>query len=170
MDIGVNIKERKFSNITMPDAHGYQVRIVRAGKEHSRYFSTKVWGGENHALEAAINWRDMKRASLPRKVAAENQQPKNNSTGINGISKVVHYDKRRNTETLRYQVSYRTKDAKQSVRTFQVGHTNRLTTDDDLHAFKTAIAFRREYELARSLDEEFNAEKYSNWKNEKLYS
>lgn len=170
MNTSMTTREKKFSNITMPDAHGYQVRIVRAGKEYSRYFSSKVWGGEERALEAAVNWRDMKRASLPKKLAEENQQPKNNSTGINGVSKVVHFDKRRNTETLRYQVSYRTKNSRQSVRTFQVGHTKSLTTEDDMHALNTAIAFRKEYELARSLDEEFNAERYSNWKNEKLYN
>ena len=50
----------------MPDAHGYQVRIVREGIEHSRYFSKKVWGGDKKAREAAVNWRDMKRASLPK--------------------------------------------------------------------------------------------------------
>ena len=162
-------KTTKHNNITMPDAHGYQVRIVRRGHEFSRYFSSKVWGGEEKALEAAIDWRDMKRASLPRKLEKMSAKPKNNSTGINGISKVIHFDKRRGTETLRYQVSYRTQDGRQSVRTFQVGHTNKLTPEDDQHALKTAIAFRKEYELARSLDEEFNADRYLNWKKERFY-
>ena len=159
----------KHANITQPDMHGYQVRIVRGGTEYSRYFSKKVWGGDRKALEAAINWRDMKRASLPKKTPYINDKPKNNSTGINGISKVVHFDKRRGTEILRYQVSYRTKDNRQSVRTFQVGRLEEITADDDLHAFRTAVLFRKEYELARSLDEDFDPERFRNWKKERLY-
>ena len=153
----------------MPDAHGYQVRIVREGIEHSRYFSKKVWGGDKKAREAAVNWRDMKRASLPKVMPYLNDEPKNNSTGVNGISKVLHLDKRRGTKTLRYQVSYTTSNRRPSVRTFQVGRMEKITADDDLHAFRTAVLFRKEYELARSLDEPFQADRFRNWKKERLY-
>ncbi|MBV1881619.1 MAG: hypothetical protein KUG82_08300 [Pseudomonadales bacterium] len=159
----------KHANITKPDDHGYQVRIVRQGTEYSRYFSKKVWGSDTKALNAAINWRDMKRASLPKKTPYINDQPKNNSTGVNGISKVIHHDKRRDTKTLRYQVSYRTIDGRQSVRTFQVGRIEDVSADQDLHAFRTALLFRKEYELARSIGETFDNNRFGQWKMERLY-
>lgn len=162
-------KDKTFQNITQPDQHGYQVRVVRQGTEYSRYFSFNVWGGKQKALEAAQNWRDMKRASLPKQTPFINDSPKNNSTGVNGISKVVHFDKRRGTHTLRYQVSYRTEGSRHTVRTFQVGRVEDISGDMDLHAFRTAVYFRKEYELARSLDEDFDASRFRNWKKERLY-
>ena len=48
----------KNKHITEPDVFGYQVRIVRRGKESSRYFSHKLWGNKNKSLNAAITWRD----------------------------------------------------------------------------------------------------------------
>lgn len=162
-------KDKERRNITQPDPNGLQVRVVRQGVEHSRYFSFNVWGGKQKALEAAQNWRDMKRASLPKETPFINDAPKNNTTGIYGISKVVHHDKRRNTSSLRYQVSYKTKDDRQTVRTFQVGRLEEITADMDLHAFRTAVCFRKEYELARSLGEDFDAERFRNWKKERLY-
>jgi hypothetical protein len=45
-------------HITAPDPFGFQVRIVRRGVEHSRYFSHKLWGGKKKSLKAAIRWRD----------------------------------------------------------------------------------------------------------------
>ncbi|NOU22424.1 MAG: hypothetical protein HOO93_11690, partial [Methyloglobulus sp.] len=47
----------KVKHITEPDVFGYQVRIVRRGKESSRYFSHKLWGSKNRSLKAAITWR-----------------------------------------------------------------------------------------------------------------
>jgi len=48
----------KNKHITEPDVFGFQVRIVRRGKESSRYFSHKLWGNKNKSLQAAITWRD----------------------------------------------------------------------------------------------------------------
>jgi len=48
----------KNKHITEPDVFGYQVRIVRRGKESSRYFSHKLWGNKGKSLQAAITWRD----------------------------------------------------------------------------------------------------------------
>ena len=48
----------KNKHITEPDVFGYQVRIVRRGKESSRYFSHKLWGNKIKSLNAAITWRD----------------------------------------------------------------------------------------------------------------
>lgn len=162
-------KDKELRNITQPDRNGLQVRVVREGIEHSRYFSFNVWGGKKKALDAAKNWRDMKRSSLPKETPYINDTPRNKSTGVNGISKCVHYDKRRDTETLRYQVAYRTKEGRANVRTFQVGRVEEVTAELDLHAFRTAVVFRKEYELARSLGEDFDASRFRNWKNERLY-
>ena len=37
----------KTKQVTEPDVFGFQVRIIRPGKESSRYFSHKLWGDEN---------------------------------------------------------------------------------------------------------------------------
>jgi hypothetical protein len=44
----------KNKHITEPDVFGYQVRIVRRGKESSRYFSHKLWGSKTKSLKAVI--------------------------------------------------------------------------------------------------------------------
>lgn len=163
-------KAKELANITMPDPHGFQVRLVRMGVEYSRYFSIKVWGGKKKALEAAQNWRDLKRASLPKHKPYLNDTPANKTTGVNGISKIVHLDRRRGTKTLRYQVSYLNQERKPTVRTFQVGRIESVTADDDLHAFRTAVMFRKEYEFARAVEADFHPERFKDWKQERLYT
>jgi len=158
----------KYKNITMPDSLGYQVRVVRNGDEHSRYFSFAVWGGKKKALDAAVNWRDMMKARLgePRRFEGE---ARNNSTGVRGVSKVIHEDKRRGHSNLRYQVTWTKEDGKQAARTFQVGRVGEISADEELHAYRTAVAFRKKYELARSLGQRFDPAEFVNWKLEKLY-
>ena len=48
----------KNKHITEPDAFGYQVRIVRRGKEFSLYFSHKLWLNSIKSLHDDFTWRD----------------------------------------------------------------------------------------------------------------
>ncbi len=154
-------------HITEPSKDGFQVRVVRNKKEYSRYFSHKLWGGKKKSLEGAISWReqilvlfgDIKPIPLS-----------NKSTGIIGISKSIQYDKRRDRNSLVYHCHWRL-NKKAQTKTFVVGVVNKITPDQEFHAFRTAIQFRKEYELYKEMGKEslFSPEKYKQWKAEKVY-
>ena len=157
----------KHNNITEPDSAGFQVRVVRNRKEYSRYFSHKLWGNRSKSLKAAISWREQiqvlvgDRKSIP---------SGSNSTGIVGVSKSVKYDKRRGSYSLSYSCHWQ-KNNKVCTKQFYVGVINQFTADEEFHAFRTAVHFRKEYELfkeERRLDL-FSLEKYKLWKTEKFY-
>lgn len=160
---------KKYKNITQPDAHGFQVRIVRDGVTHSKYFSHRSWGGKRKSLSAAINWRDMQKAVLPKKRKCFDTMANNRTTGVVGVSKTIHYDKRRDASYLRFQVFYQTNDGKPAVKTFQVGNIRHITADEEFHAFRTALRFRFEYRAAREADAPFNAARFDDWKRRRLY-
>lgn len=156
-------------NISRPDSHGFQVRINRDGAQYSRYFAIREYGGEQKALQAAINWREMKKAVLPPPRPFYKTIASNRSTGMVGVSKTVHHDRRRDVSYLRYRVSYQKGLGQSATRTFQAGPIGQLSADDELHAFRTAVAFRQEYEQCRLKGERFEPKKYKGWKRERLY-
>ncbi len=161
----------KHKHITEPDKHGYQVRIVRKGKEHSRYFSYKMWGGKAKALQGAKNWRDQMLVILgPKGIQLHEQQPCSHkrSTGVRGVSRSNQYDKRRDKRYLVYEVFWKL-DGKTKNRTFHVGPQGEVTADQELHAFRTAVYFRKEYELCVELSSRFDWERYQPWKHQRLY-
>ena len=158
-------------HITEPDKHGYQVRIVRKGKEHSRYFSHKSWGNKAKSLVAAQSWRDQKLAILGKKIKSlVTQGPLNNNktTGVRGVTKTITFDKRRDVHYLVYQVHWKQKGNVKN-RKFQVGAVDNITPDQELHAFRTAMHFRKAYEMCVEMDIDFDSSWYSNWKKNRLY-
>lgn len=155
-------------NITEPDAGGFQVRIVRDRKEHSRYFSHKSWGSKKKSLQAAISWREQ----LLVLIGDKKPTPiGNKSTGITGVSKTIHYDKRWGSSALVYSCHWR-RNNKAHNKTFQVGLIGEITADDEFHAFRTAVQFRKEYEFYKEVGKEnfFLPEKYKLWRTERLYA
>ena len=156
-------------HITEPDAFGYQVRIVRRGVERSRYFSHKLWGGKNKSLQAAINWRDQMLAILKGGRTRFMKTPCNKiSTGMTGVSRTIKYDKRKDKSYLCYTVFW-IKEGKPRNKTFQVGNINTVTADQELHAYRTAVLFRKAYEYAIDNDRPFDDLLFKNWKNLRLY-
>jgi hypothetical protein len=166
-----NMKQLSRKNITEPDKNGYQVRVVRRGIETSRYFSKRLWGGEKKALQAANNWRDqvcMVRKCHTRRL---DYPCKNNlSTGVLGVCRTHHYDKRKNNTCLLYGVSWVDHKGTKRGKSFRV--CNVLTYDPvrDLLAFQQAIKFRKEWEHHADNDtlHEFNPDSYLNWRNERI--
>ena len=68
---------------------GWVVRLVRDGKEYSRYFRFSD-GGIRKSLEQAKQWRDEKNAELgPRRWrrGPDRKKPVNNTSGVVGVSK-----------------------------------------------------------------------------------
>lgn len=155
------------NNITAPGGGGFQVRIVRNRKKYSRYFSHKLWGGKEKSFKAAVSWREQILAL----VGDVKPTPlSNKSTGIVGVSKILKYDKRRGSCSLFYSCHWR-KNKKACTKQFYVGLVDEVTADEDFHAFRTAVQFRKEYELFKEKGREdlFSPEKYKLWKTEKVY-
>jgi len=66
-------------------------------------------GSKNKALEAAQSWRDQKVANLDSAqngIIGKPALSNNTTTGVRGVTKRVHYDKRRDTKSLVYQVHW----------------------------------------------------------------
>ena len=60
-------------------------------------------------------------------------------------------------------------NGKSRNKTFQVGNVEKVTADDELHAFRTAKLFRICYEVSIDNDIEFHDEKFVGWKKIRLY-
>ena len=158
-------------HITSPSSEGFQVRIVRNKKEYSRYFSHKQWGSKKRALVGARNWRDQMLVSLgkPEKYITEREiSPNKETTGVRGVSIQKKYDKRKDASYLNYLVYWRDGN-KAKNRTFAVGRIGEVEADQELHAFRTAVRFRQEYELSKAEGCEFYPERFANWKKERVY-
>ncbi len=165
----VDLNDKK--NITQPDASGYQVRIVRNGKEYSKYFSHNLWGGKKKSLAAAQSWRDQKIThldSIHGNIIGKPALSNNRSTGVRGVTKRIHHDKRRNTKSLVYQVHW-IDNGKIKNKKFLAGRIETVTADQDLHTFRTAIHFRKEYELCRNYNKKFDPSRYATWRTERIY-
>ncbi len=156
-------------NITEPDLFGYQVRIVRRGKETNHYFSHKLWGSKYKSLKAAITWRDQMLTVLKGSKKRRLKPPKHKaSSGITGVIRTIKYDHRNDQSYLCYSVFW-VKNCKSMNKTFQVGNVNNVTADDELHAFRTARLFRSCYEFSIDNDLEFVSDKFIGWKSKRLY-
>lgn len=159
----------KHKHITEPDMFGYQVRIVRRGKESSRYFSHKLWGNRMKSLQAAITWRDQMLVVLKGSRMRFLKPPKNKTTtGVTGVSRTIKYDNRKDKRYLCYTVFW-VKDKKSRNKTFQVGNVETVTADNELHAFRTAKLFRSCYEYAIDHDLKFDDNVFAGWKKTRIY-
>jgi len=158
-------------HITEPDKHGFQVRIVRKGKEHSRYFSHNSWGNREKSLVAAQSWRDQQLVLLGTRIKSlvtMGALVNNKTTGVRGVTKSVALDKRRNIRYLVYQVHWK-QNGMVKNRKFQVGQVGKVTADQELHCFRTALHFRKAYETCVELDFDFDPQWYVSWKKNRLY-
>ena len=159
----------KTKHVTEPDVFGFQVRIIRRGKESSRYFSHKLWGNKNKSLYAAISWRDQMLVSLKGSKTRFLKLPKNKtSTGVTGVTRTIKYDNRKDKSYLCYTVFWVSNGICRN-KSFQVGNVETVTVDEELHAFRTAKLFRICYEVSIDNDIEFRDDKFVGWKKIRLY-
>lgn len=159
----------KYKHITEPDPFGFQVRIVRRGKENSRYFSHKLWGSKNKSIKAAIAWRDQMLIVLKGSKTRFLKPPKNKTTtGLTGVSRTIKFDRRKDKSYLCYTVFW-VCNGKSKNKTFQVGNVESITADDELHAFRTARLFRSCYEYAIDNDLTFDDSQFAGWKKKRIY-
>jgi len=158
-------------HITKPDPKGYQVRIVRNKKEHSRFFPYGLWGSGGKALAAAISWRDQMLIVLGRSNSYTIRKrilANKKSTGVRGVTRTIQYDQRRDTYCLVYGVHYK-KDGKAANKTFHVGRVGDISADEELHAFRTAVRFRREFEISKIERVEFHPSTFTRWRHIRIY-
>ena len=169
----------KVKHITEPDVFGFQVRIVRRGKESSRYFSHKLWGNKTKSLKAAITWRDQMLVALKGSKTPtfsrrglcwlpQATEKQDYNDGVTGVSRTIKFDHRKNKSYLCYTVFW-VCDGKSKNKTFQVGNVENVTADDELHAFRTARLFRSCYEYAIDNDLPFHEEVFAGWKKFRSY-
>ncbi|MEE9336541.1 MAG: hypothetical protein V3U87_00545 [Methylococcaceae bacterium] len=162
----------KHKQITEPDNKGFQVRIVRDRKEYSRYFSHNMWGSKSKSLKAAISWRDQMLTMFQEsnKYRYGTIPTHKKSTGVLGVSKSVQFDKRNGVHYMVYSCHWR-KDGNGHTKTFHVGRADSVSSDEEFHAFRTAVLFRKEYEMyeEKGIVEKFSPDRYKSWKTERLY-
>ena len=87
---GYHIRMKKLANIDRgPD--GWNVRIVRQGEQHSKYFRFSN-GGIRKSLGRATRWRDKKIRELGQRQWRKGPRKKasNNTSGVTGVSKNVY--------------------------------------------------------------------------------
>lgn len=160
------LKKTRFG-ITFPHATGCQMRLIHHGKNLGRYYNYKEWGGVRKAVEAAINRNKQLRALLNRNVTGKPRirdfRSNRSNTGVLGVSKNTYYDKRRGRSYIRYMASWR-RDHRNLNKGFHISET--ATTDQHLHALRTAIQFRAEWE---SLGNQFSPTRFQLWRTKRLY-
>ncbi len=67
--------------------HGWQVRIKRHGKQHTKYFSDKKYGGREDAMEQAVVYRDELLEELPEPLdPVEKSAEARSKTGVIGLN------------------------------------------------------------------------------------
>ncbi len=82
------------SRIDHNSTHGYQVRVVREGKEHSKHFSDNKYGGKKAARKAAIDFERALIKALGPPKKGPRFLPKNNKSGYLGVSKTRQYGRK----------------------------------------------------------------------------
>jgi hypothetical protein len=162
------MKTLKHLHINQPTKNTFQVRIVRDGKERSRLFSFRPWGGKNKALAAAISWRDQVIIAYNINTKRRTAPLKNNrSTGILGISKSIQTDYRKGFKYLVYGVNWVDSAGKRHSKQFRAGNVETYSKKMDERAFASAKKFRSDYERHIDINKVhlFDPSKYLDWRN-----
>jgi hypothetical protein len=166
-------RKLNLDNITQPTSTAYQVRIVRRGKETSRYFSHNLWGSKKKALDAARNWRDQVKVALKMNTRRLTKAPAHNkSTGVLGVSRTHSADNRKDLKYLVYGVGWVDHTGKKRSTAFRVCNINNYNLEIDLFTFELAKRFREEWEhhsdndTLHLLDPKKYLNELANWKHQ----
>lgn len=153
--------------ISFPCNTGCQMRFIHEGEDLGGFYAYSKFGGIREAVKTAISDnRDLRaeyRCRSDGKRAYRFQRQPYGTTGFVGVSCGPYYDPRRDIEAFRYQVHWR-RNSQQRSKTFHLSVG--ATPDQHLHAFRTAIQFRKEWECF--LDD-FDPGRYTLWRSYRLY-
>lgn len=160
------LKETRYG-VTFPHDSGCQMRLVHQGDNLGGYYNYTEWGGVRQAVEAAINRNKQLRALLNRNAMGKPKirdfRSNRSNTGVLGVSKNTYYDKRRGRSYIRYMASWRRENQNLS-KGFHISET--ATADQHLHALRSAIQFRAEWE---SSGNQFSPARFNLWRQKRLY-
>lgn len=160
------LSESRFG-ITFPCPTGCQMRFVQNGKDLGQFYAYSQWGGKLAAVHAAISRNQQlrtlyKRNKSGRPRVSEYTSSRSN-TGVLGVSKNTYFDKRRNRRYARYMASWR-KNKENRSKGFHLAAD--APADQHLHALRSAIAFRKDWEVHR---DSFDPARFKLWKQKRLY-
>lgn len=96
--------------------HGWQVRVRRDGKRHSRFFSDTKYEGKDAALKAALHYRDQLLDNLPEPAASPRKAWSN--TGVVGLS--VRDKKEAEGEALYVHINWINEEGKRRAASYSV--------------------------------------------------
>lgn len=153
--------------ISFPDPSGCQMRFIQGGVNLGGFYSYSRHGGVREAVISAIRDNMALRGKYDRgpggRLHFHSQREPRGSTGVLGVSGKPYYDPRRDTWAFRYQVSWHLNGVAKS----KIFHlSDGCTTDHYLHAYRTAIQFRKRWETHR---ETFDPSRFSLWRTRRLY-
>jgi hypothetical protein len=153
--------------VSFPEPSGCQMRFIQDGVDFGEFFSCRQYGGVRQAVQSAIEKNKELRERYGRKPDGKPKhrihRKRDGTTGVVGVSGALYYDKRRDTWAFRYQSSWRRKGKPQS-KTFHLSKD--ATPDQLLHGLRTAVQFRKEWEL---MAEDFDPVRYQQWRVRRLY-
>lgn len=153
--------------VSFPVPSGCQMRFVHEGVDLGGFYAYSQYDGILKAVQAAIidnkALRDRYRRRPDGKRPYRFQRAPHGTTGVVGVSCGPYFDPRRDKEAYRYQVSWRQNESPRS-KTFHLSAS--ANADQHLHAFRTAIQFRKEWEMLLG---EFDPTKYKFWRTRRLY-
>lgn len=160
------LQETRFG-ISFPCDSGCQMRFIHEGVDLGGFYAYSKHGGIREAVQAAISdnkeLRAQYRCRPDGKRSYRFQRLAYGTTGVVGVSCGPYYDPRRDIEAFRYQVHWRL-DNQHKSKTFHLSEG--ATADQHLHAFRTAIQFRKEWE---ALLNDFDPSRYKLWRSHRLY-
>ena len=138
---------------------------ARIGRRSLGCFSSRQYGSLDAARTAARRRIDQVAATLPPpRCPSLNPQRNNRSTGVRGISRDIHHNRRRDTRTLRFQVVWIDDHGRTRSKSFTVGRIEHATDADERHAYAAALAFRRAFVAAYQAGEVFDPTPWQDWR------
>lgn len=103
----------------------------------------------------------------PPRCANLKPQANNQSSAIGGVSKTVKFDRRRGTESLVFQVSWKDGDGIARNKTFSAGRIGHFSPADEELASDAAESFRRAYVAASEQRMPFDPTPWVDWKEQR---
>lgn len=168
--------ERVLPYIISQTPGSYQVRIEARGERYHHTFNHKHYGSYEQALSEAVAWRDrMLKLLRPEGVAQplfrKTRQSRETTVDRNGVHRTIRRNTRAagNPLVIEYVATFRDRSRKPKARVFRVGQLGLTTKQEELHAERTARAFRRLWEYCTERQVPFDTSIFIGWRDKKIY-
>jgi hypothetical protein len=155
--------------ISFPCYSGCQMRFIQNGEDLGRFYSYRQWGGVRKAVRAAIDRNLQLRVAHRRKAKTGKQiyrraSVSHSNTGVVGVSGSRYLDARRGTWHWRYLVRWVDAKGEPHIKSFNL--VEPYTSDQQLHALRSAVQFRKTWEEDVDI---FDPTPFKLWRQKRLY-